>query len=122
MVQAAEIDLCAVREIFPRFSRLDDTELTHLLTHDIFGPNELMSQLFSDAHLIKNNEGHIAGMETPLGEQLIFDAPIEGKFEAVAHRVLASMQAAVRREIGTMVTTIKTANDYLQWAKSGKIQ
>jgi hypothetical protein len=37
------------------------------------------------------------------GEKLFFDAPIEGKLEFVANRVLVAMQGAVRREISNRV-------------------
>jgi len=36
--------------------------------------------------------------------------------------VLEAMQSAVHREIGEMVATIPTGNDYLAWAASGKLQ
>jgi len=69
MVQASDIDLCQARELFPRFNRLTDPELSNLLTHNIFGPNALLQKGFNpDAHLFKDSEGRIAGMETEEGE------------------------------------------------------
>ena len=89
---AGDIDLSKARVIFPRFNRLSDQELTELFSKSIFGPNVHLQKAFPDAHLFKNNEGQIAGMEsTEGGEKLFFDAPIEGKLEFVANRVLVAM-------------------------------
>jgi len=73
------------------FNWLNDQDLTELLSNDMFGANAHIGALFSNCSLFKNNEGHIAGLESQSGEKLHFDAPIEGKLEVVAHKVLVAM-------------------------------
>ena len=107
--------------MFPRFNRLSNQELDELFSQEVFGPNAHLQKVFPDAHLFKNEAGHIAGMESNEGEKLEFDAPIEGKLDTVAQKVLVAMQGAVRREIGNMVDAIDTADSYLSWAAKGKI-
>ena len=68
MVQASEHDLTHARDMFARFNWLNDQDLTELLSNDMFGANAHIGALFSNCSLFKNNEGHIAGLESQSGE------------------------------------------------------
>ena len=64
MVEASAIDLSLARDMFPRFNRLTDQEMTDLFSNDVCGANAHMQKVFPYANLFKNAEGHIAGMES----------------------------------------------------------